>query len=92
MKTILRINKLLYGVLIGLLLAMLTFGITLFIWETFPSVKRLLYDPRIPFIIAFIPNLLVMRHYFVNLKLEKAGRGILLITFVGVLLVFFLVK
>ena len=91
MKTILRVNKLLYGVLIGLLLAAFSIGLALAIWEVFPAVNRLLTDPKIPFLIAFIPNLLVMRYYLVNLKLEKAGKGILLITFIGVLLVFFLV-
>lgn len=91
MKTIYRLNKLLYGLLIGLFLAMLTFMLVFFMVEYVPFFKKHLQDPRIPFLLAFIPNLLVMRYYFVNLKMEKTAKGILLITFIGVVLVFFFI-
>jgi hypothetical protein len=91
MKNPFRANKMIYGVLIGALLAVASFGIAFALIEFVPTAKNWFTNPRIPYLLAFVPNLLVMRVYFVNLKIEKAAQGILLITFVGVLLVFFLV-
>jgi hypothetical protein len=91
MKNPFRANKLIYGVLIGALLALASFGIFFWLIETVPIARNWFTNPKIPFLLALVPNLLVMRIYFINLKIEKAAQGILLITFVGVLLVFFLV-
>ncbi len=39
-------------------------------------------------ILAMAINLIPIRVYFVNLKFEKTGRGVLLVTFLSVLLYF----
>ena len=46
---------------------------------------------RAPFLLAFLPGIILFRMAMVKWNLEKIGRGILAVTFVGMLLVFFLV-
>lgn len=46
---------------------------------------------RAPFLLAFIPGIVLFRMALVKWNMEKCGKGILAITFVGMLLVFFLV-
>ena len=46
---------------------------------------------RAPVLLAFIPGIILFRMAMVKWNLEKIGRGILAVTFVGMLLVFFLV-
>lgn len=46
---------------------------------------------RAPFLLAFIPGIILFRMAMVKWNMERIGRGILLVTFVGMLLVFFLV-
>lgn len=45
---------------------------------------------RAPYLLAFIPGIVLFRMAVVKWRLEKFGRGILAITVVGMLLVFFL--
>ena len=46
---------------------------------------------RAPYLLAFIPGVVLFRMALVKWNMEKTGRGILLVNFVGMLLVFFLV-
>ena len=46
---------------------------------------------RAPFLLAFIPGILLFRMAMVKWNMERTGKGILLVTFVGMLLVFFLI-
>lgn len=46
---------------------------------------------RAPFLLAFIPGIVLFRMAMVKWNMERCGKGILAITFVGMLLVFFLV-
>lgn len=46
---------------------------------------------RAPYLLAFIPGIVLFRMAMVKWNLERVGKGILLVTFVGMLLVFFLV-
>ena len=46
---------------------------------------------RAPYLLAFIPGILLFRMAMVKWNMERTGKGILLVTFVGMLLVFFLV-
>jgi len=39
-------------------------------------------------LVSFFGNLFPMRYYFINLKFEKTGRGLLLITFVLIMIFF----
>lgn len=46
---------------------------------------------RAPYLLAFIPGIILFRMAMVKWNMEKMGKGILLVTFVGMLLVFFLI-
>jgi len=46
---------------------------------------------RAPFLLAFIPGIILFRMSMVKWNMEKSGKGILMVTFVGMLLVFFLI-
>lgn len=46
---------------------------------------------RAPYLLAFIPGIVLFRMAMVKWHLEQCGKGILAVTFVGMLLVFFLV-
>lgn len=46
---------------------------------------------RAPYLLAFIPGIVLFRMAMVKWNMEKMGKGILAVTFVGMLLVFFLI-
>lgn len=46
---------------------------------------------RAPYLLAFIPGIVLFRMCMVKWDMEKCGKGILIVTFVGLLLVFFLI-
>ena len=50
-----------------------------------------LYVKRAPFLLAFIPGIVFFRMCMVKWNMEKVGKGILIVTIVGMLLVFFLI-
>ena len=51
-----------------------------------------IFANRAPYLLAFIPGVILFRMMLVKWKLEKMGKGVLAVTIVGMLLVFFLVK
>ena len=46
---------------------------------------------RAPYLLAFIPGIILFRMCLVKWNMEKCGKGILIVTLLGLLLVFFLV-
>ena len=46
---------------------------------------------RAPWLLAFIPGIILFRMMLVKWNLDKMGRGVLAVTVVGMLLVFFLI-
>lgn len=46
---------------------------------------------RAPYLLAFIPGIVLFRMCLVKWDMEKCGKGILIVTLVGLLLVFFLI-
>jgi len=90
----LRKNTYLLGVVLGLLLPVLTWlllsGIMMVVEEGISG-----FTPRrSPFfeLLGIAVNLLVMRYYLVNLKFDKTGRGILVVTFILIIAFFALYK
>ncbi len=73
---------------LGLLFGALAFGVTYFLLRLIPWSEK---TPTAPFLLAFIPGLVLMRMMLVRWKYDKMGRGVLLISCIGMLLVFFLV-
>ena len=47
---------------------------------------------RAPFMLAFIPGIILFRMALVKWNYDRIGRGILAVTVIGMLLVFFLYK
>ena len=86
----LKKDSLILGVILGLLLPLIIYVILnkgvflvqeIFDLESFISNNKLM-------LIAIFFNLFLLRYYFVSLKFEKSGRGILLITFVYIITYF----
>ena len=80
------------GVLIGIILPLLLFAVLFAIdmgiyqmWETHMTVR---FDYI--YLLSISANLLPIRHYLVNLKFEKTGMGLLLITIVEIIGYFFM--
>lgn len=77
---------------LGLLIGAASFGLfflllSLINWESLG-----IFANRAPFLLAFIPGIILFRMMMVKWNLEKMGKGVLAVTVVGMLLVFFLVK
>lgn len=77
---------------LGLLVGTASFGLfflllSLINWESIG-----IFAKRAPFLLAFIPGVILFRMMLVKWNLEKMGKGVLVVTIVGMLLVFFLVK
>ncbi len=73
---------------IGLLIGAAVFALCFFLLSLIPWGEAY---TRAPYLLAFIPGIVLFRMAMVKWNMEKAGKGILLVTFVGMLLVFFLV-
>lgn len=76
---------------IGLLVGAASFGLFFFLlslinWESLGT-----FSNRAPYLLAFIPGVVLFRMMLVKWNLDKMGRGVLAVTVVGMLLVFFLV-
>ena len=77
---------------LGLLVGAASFGLffllfSLINWESLGA-----FSDRAPYLLAFIPGIVIFRMALVKWGLDRFGRGILLLTVVGMLLVFFLYK
>ena len=74
---------------IGLLVGAASFGLFFFLLNLIPWGEQ--YG-RAPYLLAFIPGIVLFRMLLVKWNYERIGKGILLVTVVGMLLVFFLYK
>jgi len=82
-----------FGLLIGIVFPAVIFGLifimNLFLLKT--GIAKFYLDRETHLLISLGSNLVPIRYYFVNLKYDKTGRGVLLITF-AVILFFFAFK
>ena len=78
------------GILIGLLLPLAVYGLTIFFLGFGGRTEGFLYppNPQVPGLVGIAANLLVFRHYMVKWKFDRTGRGIMLITFLYFLAIF----
>ncbi|MDY0078307.1 MAG: hypothetical protein RBR87_13645 [Bacteroidales bacterium] len=83
-------NSIFAGFLVGLLLYGLTYVLLLALWQL-PQVANYFSQARIPFLLALIPNLLLLRFWLLNKDRQESGKGVLLLTFVAMLIVFLFV-
>lgn len=96
----LRKDSYVLGILMGLLVPVVLFGILfgvlVILVHSYPDMlvnNPNLYKTLIPkfILISIIPSLFILRHYLLNLKYDKTGRGILISTFI-LALVFVIVQ
>lgn len=74
------------GILIPLILFAIIWLINYFLLQL--DVAKYYFDIQKHVLISLFGNLLPMRYYFLNLKFEKTGRAILVVTFALVLIFF----
>ncbi len=78
------------GMLIGFLLPVIVYFLLILVLMPYGQVEGVIYTPRpkIPFLVAVVSNLFPFRFYMVSKKKDRTGRGILLVTFVMILIYF----
>lgn len=79
-----------FGVAVGILVPIILFGFIFLInfLLIVIDVAKFYLDLQTHVLISLFGNLLPIRYYFVNLKFDKTGRGVLLVTFVMVFIFF----
>ena len=76
---------------LGLLAGAASFGLFFLLLSLIPWESLGRFSTRAPYLLAFIPGVILFRMMLVKWDLEKMGKGVLVVTIVGMLLVFFLV-
>lgn len=74
---------------LGLLFGAVAFGITYLLLSLIPWSEK---TPSAPYLLAFIPGIILFRMMIVKWNYEKMGKGVMIISCIGMILVFFLVK
>jgi|AntAceMinimDraft_17_1070374.scaffolds.fasta_scaffold04605_2 hypothetical protein len=86
----LKKDSMILGVIMGLLLPLITYFILnkgIFLIKEIFDLDSFISNNKLMLISIFI-NLFTLRYYFVTLKYEKSGRGILLVTFIYIIAYF----
>ncbi|HMM11854.1 MAG TPA: hypothetical protein PKE03_07165 [Bacteroidales bacterium] len=92
MKKLFGGNSMLNGLIIGILVISISAALLLAIKSQLENMPYWLATPRSNGLLALIPNVILMRIYFINRKSDLTGRGILIITFAAMLAIFLLLK
>ena len=81
-----------FGVIIGLFLPCLFFIVFYFIGILFEglAVNSKYFTLPSQILLSIAANVIPLRYYFASLKYDRSGRGVLLITFLMVIIYFFL--
>lgn len=79
-----------FGIFIGLIIPVMLYALILLINYLLvnAAVTHIYLERKSHILIGIAGNLLPIRYYFVSLKFDKTGRGILLITFILLILFF----
>ena len=80
------------GLLLGLIVPVLFYGL-LYLTDRLlfgATAIHLTPEDHYLYLLSIVPNIILFRYYFVSLKAEKTGKGILLVTIVYILIYFFL--
>lgn len=72
------------GLLIGALLPLLVYALTILILGFTGKVDGLVYTPKpqVPGLVGLAASIFAFRYYMVSLKFDKTGRGILVMAFI----------
>ncbi|HNW71109.1 MAG TPA: hypothetical protein PKI01_11945 [Bacteroidales bacterium] len=84
MFKLLKKDSFLLGIVLGVLMPAICFGILYFLNVTFPNKEtgKEIFRLTTVFIVSLIPNAIALRIYLVNLKADRTGKGILFVTFI----------
>ena len=86
-----KTDQLWLGILLGLLLPAVAFGVLFLISKFFAPVgKTLLIPMSTVLLVSIFTNLFTLRYYLVKLKFDRTGRSILLVTFLFAIAYFIL--
>jgi hypothetical protein len=89
----LKKDSFIFGAILGIVIPLILYGFILLI--NFVLVQmgmtQVYLDRKIHVLISLTGNLIPVRYYFVNLKYDKTGRAVLLITFI-LMIGFFVLK
>ncbi len=90
MKKILKKDHIWLGIVLGILMPIFLYGIIYGINELICYFFHLyvLLVPSTMYLIAIVSNIFVFRYYMVKIKYDRTGRGILLVTFIYILIYF----
>ena len=91
-KSVLTRDNYVYGIVLGILLPAAFY---LFLWLMDLGVlalfdRHMLEKQSYLYLLSVAVNLFAIKYYFVNLKYDKTGRGVLVVTFVLAILYFVL--
>jgi hypothetical protein len=77
-------DHIIFGAVLGLFIPVVIFGLILLInyMLLHAGMVHIYLDRKIHILISITGNLVPIRYYFVNLKFDKTGRGVLLVTFI----------
>ncbi len=92
MRDSFRKNTFVAGLLAGLVLFGAMYALLYFVVIPLFKEQHWMTRVQVPMMISIIPNLLCIRLLFVNWKMEKAGRGLLFITFILMVAIFLFFK
>jgi hypothetical protein len=80
------------GIILGIIIPAIVFGLLYLAAYAVKFISAgIQINAHVLLLVSFLPNLFIMRYYLVNRKLDKTGRGILLITFIYFILYFLIV-
>jgi len=85
-----RRDNWLLGIILGLVAPVFVFFITMLVLNLLEKADGLTFYPnqKAPFLAGVAVNLLIFRYYMVNLKFDKTGRGIILVSFALIIAIF----
>ncbi len=80
------------GLLLGLIVPVLLYGLLYLTDKLLFSTTGIHLTPEdhYLYLLSIVLNIILFRYYFVSLKAEKTGKGILLVSIVYILIYFFL--
>ena len=91
MKNLLKTDSYFSGIAYAIIVPVLLFGLIHLFRDT-NLVMKMFNNPRVPYLIALVPNLIVMRFLFVPYQLFKTGKSMLAITFIEFIVLFIYVR
>jgi hypothetical protein len=89
----LKKDSFILGAVLGIIIPLILYGLILLISFLLVQmgITQVYLDRKIHVLISLTANLLPIRYYFVTLKYDKTGRGVLFITFI-LMMLFFVLK